>query len=208
MKTVESMSDSPRSRKGTPVWELARLYPCQGDWSEEEYLELHTNQLIEFNHGVLEFLEMPTRLHQLIVAFLYRSLYTYAQARKLGEVHFAPLRIRVAPETIREPDVAYFSRKKLPKDKTKPPLGADLVMEVVSPGEESRKRDLVQKRRDYSSAGIAEYWIVDPEQSSITVLSLHGDKYEQAGKYKSGQKAISRLLPGFEVDVGEALSAD
>lgn len=209
MRSVANKSiEEPRSRRGTPAWELARLYPTQGHWSEEAYLELHTNQLIEFSHGVLEFLEMPTRLHQLIVAFLYRNLYSYVQRHKLGEVHFAPLRIRVAPETIREPDVVFVSKKRLPKNKTIPPQGADLVIEVVSPSEESRKRDLIEKRRDYSGAGIAEYWIVDPENGTITVLALNGMKYEQAGKYKLGQKAISRHLPGFEIDVTEALTAE
>jgi len=200
--------EEPRSRRGTPVWELARLYPTQGHWSEEAYLAIHTNQLVEFNRGVLEFLEMPTRLHQLIVAFLYRHLFAFIQERKLGEVHFAPLRIRVAPDTIREPDVVFVSKKRLPKDKTVPPHGADLVIEVVSPSEESRKRDLIEKRRDYARAGISEYWIVDPESFTITVLALHGTKYEQAGKYKAGQTAASKLLPGFGIDVTEALSAD
>lgn len=208
MSAVRVQPAEPKSRPGTPVWEIARLYPTQGHWSQEAYLELHTNQLIEFNHGVLEFLEMPTRLHQLIVAFLYRHLYDYVRAHKLGEVHFAPLRIRVSAETIREPDVVFVSKKRLPKDKTKPPEGADLVIEVVSSGEESRKRDLVEKRKDYAGAGIAEYWIVDPDHSTITVLSLSGAKYEQAGKYKPGQQAASRLLPGFAIEVTEALNPD
>jgi Uma2 family endonuclease len=41
--------------------------------------------------------------------------------------------------------------------------GADLVMEVVSSHDEDRRRDLVVKREEYARAGIAEYWIVDPE---------------------------------------------
>lgn len=27
----------PRSRRGTPVWEIAHLFPYQGDWSEDAY---------------------------------------------------------------------------------------------------------------------------------------------------------------------------
>ncbi len=184
------------------------MYPTQGHWSEEAYLELHSNQLIEFTHGMLEFLEMPTLKHQLIVAYLYERLQAHVRREKLGKVLFAPLRIRVAPETIREPDVVYLSHKKVPRNKMRPPEGADLVVEVVSPSEESRKRDLIEKRRDYAGAGIAEYWIVDPDNATITVLALNRMKYEQAGKYKLGQKAISRHLPGFEIDVTEALAAE
>ncbi len=208
MRTTVKPIEEPRSRRGTPVWELARLHPYQGDWTEEDYLSIHTNQLVEFTDGVLEFLEMPTLKHQLIVAYLYERLLAHVRQRKLGKVFFAPLRIRVAPDRIREPDVVFLTTKRIPKNLITPPDGADLVMEIVSPGDDSRKRDLIKKRRDYANAGIAEYWIVDPEASTITVLSLNDTKYEQVGKFKSGQSAVSRLLTGFEIDVTEALDAD
>jgi hypothetical protein len=34
-----------------PAWEVALLFPNQGAWSEEEYLALDTNRLVEFTHG-------------------------------------------------------------------------------------------------------------------------------------------------------------
>ena len=207
MSVAEQHIEEPRSRLGTPVWELARLYPAQGQWTEEDYLALHTNQLIEFTRGVLEFLEVPTRKHQLIVAALYHKLYQYNLQRGLGEVHFAPLRIRVAPSTIREPDVLFLANERLSEDTTIPPEGADLAMEVVSPSPESRERDLVKKRHDYALAGISEYWIIDPDRETITVLALEDDQYQMIGEYRNGQKAASRLLPGFEIDVSGALSA-
>lgn len=42
---------------GEPLWEMAYLYPYQGDWSEEAYLTLETSRLIEFDDGVMEFLQ-------------------------------------------------------------------------------------------------------------------------------------------------------
>ena len=206
MSVAEQHIEEPRSRLGPPVWELARLYPAQGHWTEEDYLALHTNQLIEFTRGVLEFLEVPTRKHQLIVAALYHKLYQYNLQRGLGEVHFAPLRIRVAPSTIREPDVLFLAKERLSEDTTIPPEGADLAMEVVSPSPESRERDLVKKRLDYALAGVSEYWIVDPAKETITVLALNGEVYETVGEYGIGQTATSQLLPGFEIDVAEAIS--
>ena len=58
------------SRRGEPTWEMALLHPLQGAWSESEYLALHTNRLIEYADGCLEFLPMPTLFHQAIVLFL------------------------------------------------------------------------------------------------------------------------------------------
>ena len=206
MRTVQKSTEPPQSHRGTPVWELARLFPTQGFWTEEDYLGLETNLLIEYTDGVLEFLEMPTPKHQLIVQYIQMRLLGFVTKSRRGSVMASPLPIRVASKTYREPDLVYFAKKLA--DLSKAPRGADLVMEVVSPGSASRRRDLIKKRREYAEAGIAEYWIVDPESSTITVLALDGTKYEQAGKYKTGQTAVSRLLPGFEIDVAEALSAD
>ena len=82
--------------------------------------------------------------------------------------------------------------------------GADLVIEVVSPSDP--KRDTVVKRQEYARAGIREYWIADPMAEAITVLTLAGDAYEEHGVFAPGQRATSRLLQGFGVDVTEALA--
>jgi hypothetical protein len=47
-----------------PAWDVALLFPSQGDWSEFEYLALDTNRLVELVDGNLEVLPMPSFLHQ------------------------------------------------------------------------------------------------------------------------------------------------
>ncbi len=84
--------------------------------------------------------------------------------------------------------------------------GADLVMEVVSDDPEGRRRDLVEKRRDYARAAIGEYWMVDPETRTITVLRLQGKKYAVFGRFRPGQTARSRLLAGFAVAVDDVFA--
>lgn len=81
------------------------------------------------------------------------------------------------------------------------------MIEVVSEGQEQRDRDLVTKRKEYAEAGIAEYWIVDPEQQQITVLALSRKTYKQHGVFGPGQTASSRLLKGFSVEVNEVFAA-
>ena len=83
--------------------------------------------------------------------------------------------------------------------------GADLVMEVVS--DDDRRRDLEVKRREYATAGIPEYWIVDPKLKTITVLVLEGSSYVAHGEFALGDRATSHLLPGFEADVTTAFAA-
>jgi hypothetical protein len=58
-----------------PAWEVARLFPDQGQWGESDYLELtrHTRRLVELSEGRVEVLPVPRTSHQKIVACLYRG---------------------------------------------------------------------------------------------------------------------------------------
>jgi Uma2 family endonuclease len=204
-----SSVNSKRARTETwpePTWEVAHLFPPQGQWTEEEYLALNTNHLVEFSDGRLEVLAMPTLSHQLLVAHLYGLLLAFVNARDLGTVLFAGLRVRLWRGKIREPDVVFFRKEHAQRMGEEFSKGADLVMEVVSDDPEDRRRDLEIKRREYARAGIPEYWIVDPREGGILVLRLAGKRYVMHGEFARGTAASSHLLPGFTVDVTEALS--
>ncbi len=196
-----------RPKAGEPVWELAHLFPYQGRWSEAEYLALDTNRLIEYSNGFLEVLPMPTMSHQDILAFLYELLKRFVIVNRVGKVYFAPLRVRLGAREYREPDIVFLSNERLERTSGPYPHGADLVMEIVSGGPEDRERDLVRKVTDYALAGIPEYWIVDPDEKSITVLQLEGEAYVEHGRFTPGMTATSVLLPGFAALVDEVLAA-
>jgi Uma2 family endonuclease len=122
-------------------------------------------------------------------------------------VLFAPLPVWLMPKEIREPDLIFnFTGKHLAKNK-KYYEGADLVMEVVSESNRDRKRDYEEKRRDYAKAKILEYWIVDPFERRIMVLTLQGQQYVEHGVFANGGSATSRLLDGFAVDVNAVFDA-
>ena len=70
------------------------------------------------------------------------------------------------------------------------------------------ERDRTAKRSEYASAGIPEYWIVDPPAASITVLRLEGGVYAEHGSFRRGQTARSALLEGFRADVSAILDAE
>jgi Uma2 family endonuclease len=106
----------------------------------------------------------------------------------------------------REPDIV-FLRPERTCNRQRWPEGADLVMEVVSDGSEDRERDLDIKRREYAAAGIAEYWIVDPKEQQITVLTLDSQTYREHGMFGPGTQATSVLLPGFAVTVEAVFAA-
>lgn len=182
------------------------LSPIQGMWTEEQYLALtdQTNQLIEFTDGTIEGLPMPTSSHQVIVAFLYDLFRTVVQ-RTGGKVLFAPLRLRVRPGKLREPDILMLLDASDPRYQDAYWLGADLVVEVVSP--DRPERDIEEKPLDYAEAGIPEYWIVNPLDATITVLALDGPAYRRHGLFRRGERATSHLLPSVSVSVDEVFDA-
>jgi len=186
---------------------LEQILPPQGEWSEEEYLVLtdHRNRLVEFTDGFLEILPMPTDKHQGILGFLYLAFLGFIDPRG-GKVRFSPLRLRIRPGKFREPDLLLLLSAADSRRQNRFWLGVDLALEVVS--EEKPERDLVDKRGDYAEAHVPEYWIVNPQTETITVLRLRGDAYEEAGIYRRGESAASMLLPDFSLAVAAVFDAD
>ena len=93
-----------------PAWEIARLFPAQGCWSEEDYFALDTNLLVEFSDGFIEVLPVATMAHQLIVGFLFELLRAFAASSnpELGATLFSPLPVRLWKRKYREPDVVFM----------------------------------------------------------------------------------------------------
>jgi Uma2 family endonuclease len=175
-------------------------------WTEEQYLVLtnQTNHLIEFTDGEIEVLPMHTRSHQLMLLLLY-DLFRAVVQRAGGIVLVAPMRLQVRPGKHREPDILLLPDASDPRNQDAFWLGADVVVEIVSP--DRPERDTHEKPRDYAEAGILEYWIVNPLDATITVLALAGTSYHPHGVFRRGERATSHLLQGFSVLVDQVFDA-
>jgi Uma2 family endonuclease len=83
-----------------------------------------------------------------------------------------------------------------------PPL---LVVEVVS--ESTKQTDYRAKRAEYSVLDIPEYWIVDPLQEKITLLTLTDGWYD-AVELSGEERIQSPIFPQFSLTVTQILSGD
>jgi len=94
-----------------PVWEVATLFPRQGEWTEGAYLNLTaaSNRLIEFSDGRLEFLPLPKASHQRILQFLLEAFLALIRPRGLGEMLPCPLRVKLRDGKFREPDLVFMA---------------------------------------------------------------------------------------------------
>ncbi len=182
------------------------LLPLQGLWTEQQYLKLtdQTSHLIEFTDGSIEVLPMPTDAHQVISQFLFLALLALIQ-RIGGKVQYAPLRIQIREGKYREPDLLLVRDADDPRRQNRFWLGADLVVEIVSP--DDPERDTKVKRVDYAEVGIPEYWIANPQEETIVVLTLTGTTYVEHGRFHRGDTASSGLFADFAVQVDAVFDA-
>lgn len=187
--------------------EIVALLPEQGVWSERDYLWLtdHINRPVEYADGYLEVLPMPTDNHQAILQYLLYAWHALL-VQIGGVVRCAPLRLRLPSGRYREPDLLILRSAKDPRRGNAWWKGADLVVEIVSP--DDPERDYVTKRQEYAQAGIPEYWIVDPEHETITILHLKEESYSEHDVVGRGAIATSVSFPDYAVAVDAVLDAE
>ena len=191
----------PPAVPGEPAWGIVGLYPQQGHWSPVDFFALPNNRGVELVDGCLEFLPTPSKKHQTVI---FRLAMILAKVLDDERVQIAGYNLETIGDTLRQPDVlATNDASNFADDRA---THADLAIEIVSPGTENRKRDEVEKRAEYAQAGIPEYWIVDPENRSIVVLTLDGENYVELGRFTPGQTARSKIIEGFEVPVSELMN--
>lgn len=105
------------------------------------------------------------------------------------------------PDTVRGPDVSYYSKERLPLDlrvvgyHDQPP---DLCVEVVSPS--NTKRKLRDKVKEYFFAGVRLVWLIDPEDRSVTTLTAPD---EGRTLYDESTLDGGEVLPGFSCKVSD-----
>ncbi len=214
VKTKKSPTRRKAAVKPKPervTWEIARLFPEQGLWTEADYWGLDASHqgfpLVELSDGHVEVLPMPTQTHQLLIDFIVDALKAHARIHAPGVVLFSGMRVRLREGRYREPDIVYMKAEHAARRDEKYWDGADLVIEIVSSAPKDRVRDYETKRREYAQAGIPEYWIVDPEKHLVRVLILRGKAYRLHGEFGRGVKATSVVLNGFAVSVSELFSS-
>jgi Uma2 family endonuclease len=150
--------------------------PPAGKLTYEQFLEwCDEDTWAEWVDGEVILLMPPSTRHQRLVGFLSFVLRAFLAVHRLGEVLTAPFQMKLGPRLSgREPDLLVIRREHL--DRLLPSRldgPADLVIEVISP--DSVRRDRQDKRREYEAAGVAEYWLLDPDRHQADFLSLGSD---------------------------------
>lgn len=148
------------------------------------------NKRRELFDGELIVSPSPRFVHQTAVGNVFRALRNVCTDEMA--VVPGPYDWLVDAHNVYEPDVLVarrddFTDRNLPV----PPL---LAVEILSPS--NRSNDLVRKRNAYAKAGLTNYWIVDPDIPSITVLELADGGYVERAVAKAHESlTIARPFP-------------
>lgn len=194
-----------------PVGAQTRPWPPRrGEWTYEDYARLPNDQWrYEIIRGELHMSPAPRTQHQETSLHLASALHQFAHTNQLGKVFTAPIDVilsdRATDETIAspvQPDILFIAQERLEIVQEKYIVGApDLIIEILSPS------NWLDDRRDkytvYEAAGVREYWIVDPDNSTVEVFVLRDDQYTQIGRYGAGDVVRADVVAGFEIAVSE-----
>ena len=159
----------------------------------------------ELIDGQIYYLATPVRIHQQIISEMLFIIKTYIKAHNGScRVYPSPFAVYLNGENGRdylEPDLVVICSPDKLHDKGC--MGApDWVMEVISPS--TRSRDYMIKLIKYRTAGVKEYWIVDPGKKIVHVYRF-GDNPETMGIYTFEDYIPFGLFPGLTVRMEEIM---
>ncbi len=170
--------------------------------SAEDYLRMPDNgQATELVRGEVITMPPPTPRHGEICGHIVYLLRRFLDDQPLGRViaNDAAVITERAPDTVRGPDVAFYSYDRVPKGPL--PIGymdvpPELVFEVRSPSQ--RWRDIHRKVGEYLAAGITVVCVLDEEDLSVTVFPAES-KPRSAGPEE--ELTLPEVLPAFHISV-------
>lgn len=171
-------------------------------WTYEEYYQLDDDQRYEIIDGNLLMAPAPDTWHQDWSRKLFRLVDRFVTKNRLGEVFYAPIDLVLDAENTVQPDLLFVAAANAGIIQRRAIFGVpNLLVEIVSPS--SVRRDRYDKKELYARFGVKEYWIGDPANKALEVLTLHAGRYELHACAEEHGQLTSLVLPGLEFDLTE-----
>src|SRR5688572_22831693 len=137
----------------------------------EELLAMGDIGPCELVNGEIVMMTPAGAEHGDVAAEILYLIKSYVKKKRNGKVFAAETGfiVKRKPDTARGADVAFVSKRRLPKDKVRGyfPGAPDLAVEVVSPGD--RMSEVLTKVDEWIAGGAVSVWVVDPPTRSIEV---------------------------------------
>ena len=176
-----------------------------GSWTYEDLLSLPDDgRRYEIIEGVPYEMPSPTATRAVVISNIMLLLGPVIEALG-GWLLTAPLDVFIPGANPVQPDIVLLLPESNARLSARGVEGIpSLVIEVVSPT--NRGHDLVTKRTLYSSAGVREYWLVDPASRTVDVLTLQCELYRLSQTATGSEAVLSPLLSGVSLPLPQVFS--
>jgi Uma2 family endonuclease len=172
----------------------------------EQYLKLPDDgRYTELVKGKVIEMTRPTFRHGACAGNVYWMLRQYVEPRDLGWVLTCDTGVVTQrdPDTVRGPDVAFYSYQRVPKGQAPDGFGPapELVFEVLSPS--NRPSAVTAKIAEYFTAGVKVVCVLDPDAGQLAVYTPD----ELPRRYSTDEELVlPELFPDFRVPVRQFLA--
>jgi Uma2 family endonuclease len=154
---------------------------------------------VELIDGVVIVSPTPIPRHQLIATRLVYRLIEIELAGGDGIWFSSPVDLLISQNSVFEPDAMLFDSERTPNLDQLPITEIPAIaVEILSPS--SQSTDNIRKRAGYSDRGVAEYWIVDPQNHRIVFNIAGGDGTYTAHELDGATIPVGRYA-GVELDL-------
>ena len=168
----------------------------------QDYADLEGDERYELLDGELILVGSPNEDHQIASVELGTQMHSFVKEHDLGRVFFAPFDVLFSDTDVVQPDLLFVSKDRYHIRTPANIQGApDLVVEVLSPS--SSRRDWGYKRELYARHGVREYWVIDPTNRIVSVMTLRDGVLEIDQTLTEDNTARSSVLEGFDVNLAE-----
>lgn len=165
-----------------------------------------TNRLTELVCGRIVSTDLPGFRHGLVCTNIAFQLGEYVGKERIGTtVLRSGVVTRRNPDSVRGPDVSYYSFNRIPPGEIPagyPAQPPELVFEVKSPCD--NWDDLLAKKAEYLRAGVVTVCVANPEDETASVFSAYR---KDAWLDQTALLTLPELLPGLAIPVSRFFHA-
>ena len=191
------------------ITNINQLDPINGLYTYAEYLLWKFEERVELLKGKLFKMSAPSINHQRISGRLFVKMYSYLEGKRC-EVFSAPFDVVLKnpngeDNTVLQPDLCVVCDPEKLADGKRCYGAPDWVLEIVSPS--NVEKELSKKMHIYEEAGVAEYWVLRPEEKELDIFVLQDNGYIGLKPRFTGEVVSPQKFPDLQINLSEIFSS-
>ena len=191
------------------ITNINQLDPINGLYTYAEYLLWKFEERVELLKGKLFKMSAPSINHQRVSRKLSTKIDNYLEGKRC-EVFSAPFDVVLKnpngeDNTVLQPDLCVVCDPEKLADGKRCYGAPDWVLEIVSPS--NVEKELSKKMHIYEEAGVAEYWVLRPEEKELDIFVLQDNGYIGLKPRFAGEVVSPQKFPDLQINLNEIFSS-